>query len=155
AATLDPRMRSLVDDYLAAWYGHGGGQFNWFVTGATDYNTQFGTWGLAENINQQVTPKIQGIDDVLHGPRIAITDGTPLPNTVDARATIGATTPYSNPYLRYVHRGQFVEYLVRAPQAGTYHLTFSASTPGSTEQIQITVNGQVVRTVTLRNTGGY
>jgi PA14 domain/Carbohydrate binding module (family 35)/Carbohydrate binding module (family 6)/K319L-like, PKD domain len=155
AATLDPRMRNLVDDYLAAWYGHGGGQFNWFVTGATDYTTPFGTWGLAENINQQVTPKIQGIDDVLHGPRIAITDGTPLPNTVDARATIGATAPYSNPYLRYVHRGQFVEYLVRAPQAGTYHLTFSASTPGSNEQIQITVNGKVVRTLTLRNTGGY
>ena len=43
-ASLDPRMKGLVNDYLDIWYQSGGSLFNWFTVGAGSYDTQYGTW---------------------------------------------------------------------------------------------------------------
>jgi hypothetical protein len=59
-ASLDPRMRTLVNNYLNGWYNQGGGLFMWFVTGPTNWNTQNGTWGLTDSIENFNSPKLLG-----------------------------------------------------------------------------------------------
>ena len=59
AASLDPRMKDLTSKQLNQWFSAGGGLFAWFVAGPTDYDTQYGTWGVTNDINNLNTPKMQ------------------------------------------------------------------------------------------------
>src|SRR5439155_20273149 len=122
AASLDPRMTDLVVKYLNGWYSQGGGQFMWFEAGPTNWNTQFGTWGLTNALDNLNSPKILGTTNVVTAPKTPLTGGVPIPNTIDARAVAGATTPYSTTYLRSTGKGATYDYIVRAPRAGTYTL---------------------------------
>jgi hypothetical protein len=152
AASLDPRMKTLVINYLDAWYANGGGLFNWFVAGPTNYNTPYGTWGVTNDITNLNTPKMQGILAVLASPKPALTAGYAIPATISANNWIGAA-PTTDPYPRYLHNGHTLDYLVRAPQAGTYSLQIYYAAPTPNEQLQIIVNDQVVQTLTLPVTG--
>lgn len=60
SAALDPRMQGLVEDYLHAWFAHGGGTFAWFTLGADPYGHQFGTWSISNDIASSETPKSLG-----------------------------------------------------------------------------------------------
>jgi regulation of enolase protein 1 (concanavalin A-like superfamily) len=153
AASLDPRMSDLVVKYLNGWYSQGGGLFEWFQGGPTNWNTQFGTWGLSNALDNLNSPKILGTVLEVTAPRTPLTGGTPVPSTFDARATAGATLPYSNPYQKSGAVGATYDYIVRAPIAGTYQLTLSAATTDASEQLRVNVNS-TARTVTLINTGG-
>jgi len=64
-ASNDPRMKPLVVDYLKFWFDSGFKNFNWFVAGATNYDTQYGTWGLTYDPNVLDTPKLQAVDQIL------------------------------------------------------------------------------------------
>lgn len=152
AAALDPRMKDLVIRYLDDWYAQGGGLFNWYFAGTTSYDTPFGTWGLTNDITNLNTPKIQGINAVLAGPAPALAAGTPVPGEIPATHYAGAPTT-SDPYLRWLHNGATLDYVIRAPQAGTYHLVvnYAANNPGG--QLQVLLNDSAVRTLTLPATG--
>jgi hypothetical protein len=152
AASLDPRMETLVINYLDAWYANGGGLFNWFVAGPTNYNTPYGTWGVTNDITNLNTPKMQGILAVLSSPMPALTAGYAIPATISANNWIGAPAT-TNPYPRYLHNGDTLDYLIQAPQTGTYSLQIYYAAPKPNEQLQIIVNDQVVQTLTLPVTG--
>ncbi len=64
AASMDPRMKDICVRYLNTWYSRGFGLFNWFIAGATNWDTPFGTWGLTDDMANQNTPKIQALDAV-------------------------------------------------------------------------------------------
>src|SRR5262249_45636098 len=75
-----------------------------------------------------------------------------IPATISANNWIGAA-PTTNPYPRYLHNGDTLDYLIQAPQAGTYSLQIYYAAPKPNEQLQIIVNDQVVQTLTLPVTG--
>jgi len=152
AAALDPRMKTLVINYLDAWYASGGGLFNWFVAGPTNYNTPYGTWGVTNDITNLNTPKMQGILAVLNSPKPFLTTGNTTRTIFSANYYVGAA-PTTDPYPRYLHNGDTLDYLVRPPQAGTYSLQIYYAAPQPNEQLQIIVNNQVVETLTLPVTG--
>jgi hypothetical protein len=152
AASMDPRMETLVFQYLEAWYANGGDLFDWFVAGPTNYHTAYGTWGVTNDITNLNSPKMQGILAVLHSPMPALTAGYAIPGTIMANNYVGAA-PTTNPYLRYLHNGATLDYLVRAPQTGTYTLRINYAAVHPNESIQIIVNDRVVQTLTLPVTG--
>ena len=65
-AQFDPRMKTILLKYYRKWREMGGGLMNYFVAGATNFDSQYGTWGLTDDISK-VTPKIQAIDEILAG----------------------------------------------------------------------------------------
>ena len=152
AAALDPRMEAIVSQYLQNWFAAGGGLFNWYLAGPTNYNTAYGTWGLTNDLTNLNTPKMQGIDDVLAAPPPALAAGYGVPGVISANNYVGAV-PTTNPYPRYLHNGATLDYMVQAPQAGTYNLQINYAATAPNEQLQLLVNDNVVTTLTLAVTG--
>jgi Legume lectin domain/PKD domain len=152
AASLDPRMQQLVQQYLDAWYSAGGGLFEWYYAGMSNYNTPYGTWGLTNDITNLNTPKMQGIETVLNSSPPPITAGTLIPAVISANNYVGAPTT-SDPYPRYLQNGNTLDYLINAPTSGTYSLAinYAAVSPG--EQLEIILNDNAVQTLTLPVTG--
>jgi hypothetical protein len=58
-ASLDPRIKPLMAQYLNQWYRAGGDLAAWYTIGARSYDTQFGTWTLTNDINNTNTAKAQ------------------------------------------------------------------------------------------------
>jgi hypothetical protein len=67
AAQFDPRMRKIMLKYYRKWREGGGELMNYFIAGATNYDTQFGTWGLTDDMANMNVPKALAIDDILNG----------------------------------------------------------------------------------------
>ena len=88
---INPRVRELVKTYLNNWYNAGGGLFNWFVAGPTNWKAGAGTWGLTDQIDNLTSPKLLATLDVANAPRQALKYGIAVPAAFDARAIAGAT----------------------------------------------------------------
>jgi hypothetical protein len=154
AAQFDPRMKDLVVRYLNAWYAYGFGLFNWFVAGATPYNTAYGTWGLTDDMSNLNTPKLQGIDAVASGPRPAITGGWGIPGEADARGSAGAPRPFTSPYLTGLGNGDYRDYLVRAPADGKYRIEVAVASAWPGAKLAILANHAQVAIQDVPATGG-
>jgi regulation of enolase protein 1 (concanavalin A-like superfamily) len=152
AASMDPRMAGLVQTYLDNWYSQGGGLFNWFQAGPTNWETNFGSWGVSNAIDNLTGAKAVGTITVVDSVKTPLSFGIPVPATFDARAQAGATEPYADSYLKSPGNGNSVDYFVRAAKGGDYKLTLRGGTAGSGEQVRVMVN-QVIRAITLKNTG--
>jgi hypothetical protein len=155
AASLDPKMREISVRYLNNWFKSGGELFNWFVAGATDYNTQYGTWGLTNDMTNQQAPKILAMDDVLNAPVPAVTIGTLTPGVNDARDYIGSSADWNtrDPYLRWLNTDTSFDYLFRTPTAGNglFRAKFATSQTGA--KLRVFVNNTLAGDVTAPNTG--
>ena len=81
SATLDARMTPIVIRYLNDWYAAGFDLFNWFNYYATDYGSQYGTWGVTDNMFLASSPKLNGIKNVTSSPLPAITAGHSIPHS--------------------------------------------------------------------------
>src|SRR4029079_1180515 len=130
----------------------GGGLLEWYYAGPSSYDTQFGTWGISEALDDLSSAKIQGIITVLSTPKDPLEGGIAIPAEWDARATAGSTQPYPNPYLKNAGKGATFDYIVRADKAGWYKLAVVGGTNGSNEQLHVQVN-TTARVITLKNTG--
>ena len=147
AASLDPRMSGLVTRYLNMWYAKGGDQFNWFVLGASNFDTPYGTWALTDNLRELRQPKELAYDAVRIAPRAVLSTGSALPSEIDARDFSGASEPLANPFIRYIGSGSRFDYLVRTAQSGKYvlRISISADKPGTT--LDVLVNNSPVQTI--------
>lgn len=140
AASLDPRMKTIVQKYLDMWYAKGGDQFNWFVLGAGNFDTQYGTWALTDNLSDLSQPKEMGYDAVRTSPRHAVTIGGAVPGEVDARFSLGRNNPNTDPFLRYLAADSKFDYLVRASRAGTCSLRVSIAGEKPNTKLDVLVN---------------
>lgn len=149
AATFDPRMKDLCIRYLNVWYTKGGDQFNWFTIGAGNFDTQYGTWSITDDVNDLKQPKVLAFQTVRSSPLPAVTVGSVLPGEVDARAYMGSNKPYVDPYVRYIGANSNFDYPIRVPKSGTYNLKVSigTSTPGAT--LDVLVNTSAVATASV------
>jgi hypothetical protein len=147
AANLDPRMQDLCVDHLSRWYRQGGGMLMWFMAGAGDWDTRFGTWELTTDLSLPPTPKIKCMDTVLGAPPPAPRGRNQIPGRFDALAFVGNPTPYSATSaerLRYLHPGASVEYLVQAPASANYALIIRSEAAQSGNAVEVAVNAKVV-----------
>ena len=145
AANLDPAIRTHCRNLIDAWHAAGFDDFLWFNAGAASYDTPFGAWPLLEDIRDEAKPKNQCMDDVLASSLPALTmghpTGSPIPSSRFQGASAGqgnltnASGPFGFP--------GYVQYLVRAPQAGAYQLTFRARGE-SVPRVGVQLNGTVV-----------
>ncbi|MEY4753812.1 MAG: hypothetical protein RJA44_1487, partial [Pseudomonadota bacterium] len=158
AASLDARMTAICSSYLANWYAAGGETLMWFTAGASNWDTQYGTWGLTNDIALTDTPKIRCIDQTLARPLPAAQGRNLIPGTFNAQAYVGGkAAPYAAAWdnsTRYLHPGSKLDYVVVAPAAGSYTLLINADANQSGNQLDVWVNGRLVAAqFELRNTG--
>ena len=147
AANLDPRMLDLCVDYLSRWYRQGGDMMMWFMAGAGDWDTRYGTWELTTDLALPDTPKIKCMDTVLASPAPTPVGRNSIPGTFDALAYVGNPIPYSvtsQDRVRYLHPGTSVEYLVQAPASASYSLILHAEAGASGNSIDLAVNSTLV-----------
>ncbi|WP_439621800.1 PA14 domain-containing protein [Gemmata sp.] len=152
AASLDPRMKDITVQYMNDWYARGGDLFTWYMAGPTNYDTQYGTWGLTNDITNLAAPKYAGVQQVIAAPEAAETVGTPVSGEVLAKNAVGPGAT-ADAYPRYLHNGDTREYLVRVPQAGTYSLRVRYAAAQAGGQVQLSVNGADAGTLSLPVTG--
>lgn len=156
-ASLDPRIRPLCAKYLQIWYGYGFDLFNWFVAGATDYNTPYGTWGLTNDMTNQTAPKILAIDDALAGATPALNQGRPIPGNVDARESAFRSADWkTQPPLSLQAndwRGPFRDFLIRSNADGTFNLDLLTACNTSGAKVRILLNNASVGVLDVPNTG--
>ncbi len=147
AANLDPRMLDLCIDYLSRWYRQGGDMMMWFMAGAGDWDTRYGTWELTTDLALADTPKIKCMDAVIASPVPTPVGRNSIPGTFDALAYVGNPAPYSvtsQDRIRYLHPGASVEYLVQAPASASYSLVIQTEAGESGNSIDLAVNSTVV-----------
>jgi hypothetical protein len=152
AASLDPRMKDVTVQYMNDWYARGGDLFTWYMASPTNYDTQYGTWGLTNDITNLAAPKYAGVQQVIAAPEAAETIGTPVSGEVLARNAVGDGAT-ADAYPRYLHNGDTREYLVRVPQAGTYSLRVRYAAAEAGGKIQFLVNDADAGTLALPVTG--
>jgi len=151
-ASLDPRMKGLVQSYLTNWYGHGFDPLNWFVAGADSYDTQYGTWALTQDMDDFQVPKIEGIDAIRTSPPPPLVIGTAIPAMVNATNWVGHPVPEVDPFVRYIGMNSTYFYLVRTPSARMVQITvFTAGTTSA--PLGVTVNNKPESIVSTPNTG--
>jgi len=147
AASLDTRMLSTCRRYMDTWYANGGEMMMWFTAGAGNWDTNYGTWELTTDLSITDTPKIQCMDQTMAGTLPTLQGRNMVPGSFDALAYTGSSMPYSDASktsLRYLHPGSYKDYVVLAPQAGSYALVMTAETPGTGNSVDVSVNGTLV-----------
>ena len=147
-ASLDPRMLSICRQYLTNWYSSGAELFMWFTAGASNWGTQYGTWGLTTDLALEDTPKIRCIDEIAQSAAPAPSARHQVPGSFDAMEYVGNLPPYkpdSRNRIRYMHpKSSPADYLVFAPKAGDYSLILRAEAARAGNVIDIGLNNQVV-----------
>ncbi len=151
AASLDPRMKDIMVDYLRMWSSKGGDQFNWFVIGAGKFESPYGTWSITDNLRDLAQPKELGFDAARQMPRAPLAIGQAVPGEVDARIYPGRPKPLERvAFLGYFSKGAQLDYLLRAPRAGNYRLQISAATlKNAPKTIGFSVNDGPLQTVNV------
>ena len=147
AASLDPRMLDVCTAYLTSWYRQGGEMLMWFMAGAGNWDTQYGTWELTTDLALTGTPKIKCMDQMLASPPPAPKGRNEIPGIVEALAFVGNQPPYSASSisrLRYLHPGSSLDYLILAPAEGTYSLVIRAEAGRPGNSVQLAVNSKLV-----------
>ena len=147
-ASMDPRMLAICRKYLNDWYASGAGLFMWFTAGATNWDTQYGTWGLTTDLAIDTAPKIRCIDEIARSTPPLPSARHQVPGSFDAIEYVGNLPPYkpdSRNHIRYLHPGSgSVDYLISAPQAGDYNLTIRAEAGRAGNAISVGLNNRVI-----------
>jgi hypothetical protein len=76
--------------------------------------------------------------------------GVTLPAHIDARARIGATPPFGDPFLRYIGENSSFDYLLNAPAAGHYELRVALATEQPDRKLDVLLNHRPAGTITAR-----
>lgn len=176
-------MGSLCKSLLDIWFSYGFSLFNWFVGGATTYDTRmsklanllicivsisynislilkaYGTWGLAEVMSNLSTPKALAIKNYITANTASIpsiTIGVPVPGTVDGRQSVsGNYFNWQNQKTPAVYRQGFIDFLIRTTSStGLYYLVLNVLTAEALSQIRVDINNKLIGTVNVFNTKG-
>jgi len=152
-ATADPRMKDLTIKFLNVWYSYGFKPINWYSVGAQDFNTQYGSWGITDNMKNFNEPKILGIDAVRNAPTVALSAGFLVPGTLNATEFVNHRVPKTDPYLRWLGINATFDFLIRSPKNGQYSITAYTATTLTGSILQITVNNGTPQRTISPNTG--
>jgi hypothetical protein len=158
-ASLDSRMQAISIDYLKTWFGYTPGLLNWFVAGATDYNTNYGTWGLTDDMSRQNAPKVLAVDEARVATPYPLTQGQLVPGQVDARKYAFRPADWNtSPYLQYHHwdwRGRHRDYLFRSATARTFDMDLLTGSESAGTTLELSIDGSRIGSVAVPHTGSW
>ncbi len=147
-ASMDPRLLGICHQYLTDWYSSGAELFMWFTAGASNWGTQYGTWGLTTDLAIENAPKIRCIDEIARAAPPASSARHQVPGSFDAMEYVGNLPPYkadSRNRIRYMHpKSTPADYLVFAAKAGDYSLVLRAEAARAGNVIAIGLNNKTV-----------
>ena len=156
AATRDPRMGNVVQQYLTNWYADAGELFMYFTL--TSGYSQWGFWGLTDNVFDAQTPKYQGALRVLAAAYPVLNTGLTVPGTIPATSVTtnmpGWVCVLEGDHINAALNNCTFDYLLDVPAAGSYTLTLRLAAAGSGRQVRATVNNSISQTVNIADTGG-
>jgi hypothetical protein len=159
ASAADPKMRTLVDRYMQTWLGYGGGLFNWYCGGATNYDTAYGTWGLTDDIADTNSQKLLAIQDTTALKTVTLNQGIPVPGSIDPRHYCMRDTDWKTEGVLNLSptdwRGNYRDYLLRVETGGTKSVTLLVSTPYSDVLLNLYINNAKIGSIKIPYTGGY
>jgi len=139
---------------LATWYAQGGQLFNWFTIGASNYDTQYGTWGTTNDMFFPNSPKRQALSHVQISPLPTITSGLTLPNNnITGGHYLGSGNP--NGMWQYMNAGNGVNYVLNSPtQYGAiYSLELYYDCGVVNSSLIMLLNNDKIFAVNLNNSG--
>lgn len=158
-ANRDVRMGQLIEQDLRNWYQAGGDQYEFF-TAASGYS-QYGMFGIVEDMYHLDTVKTRALGRVLAAGRPAVTAGFAVPATMNAAdATLRdwygfiGNDPAGGTFLGSGRNGAWANYLVRVPETGDYRITVRVGSDVATGQVEALADAVSVATVAVPNTGG-
>ena len=153
AANRTGQMGALVQKSLRQAFGSGTSLYMYY-NDAGEYS-QYGMWGLTENVFDQSTPKMNAVAAVRRDGSEALAVGAKLP------ATLAANTPdictggmFTEPGYLYLDQGGACGFLVNVASSGSYVVTLGIGNYYSATQAAILVDGASVGTVAIPATGG-
>ena len=120
--------------------------------------SQYGMWGLTENVFDTTTPKLNAVNIVKRDGNEPLAIGNKLPasllaNTPDICSGNMFTEPGASGYL-YLSSGGTCGFLLNVPASGTYNITLSVGTYYGATQAALLVDQSNVGAVTIPATGG-
>lgn len=142
AAHLDPAMGTLCQSFLGEWYRQGGDLFMWYSAGASDFRSPFGAWTLTSDLTQSSAPKLRCMDSVAAAGRPSAVLRHVVPVTLPGKAFASSIGPFADPVLRGPARGDWVDYVVYAGQAGTYQLVLKTAAARAGNTVDVGVNNR-------------
>lgn len=146
-------MRVMCTQYLQAWFAAGGGQFQWFVSGATNWITPFGAFSLTELMTNQNTPKIRAVDALVNAPHPQLSVGVAAPGVIDLRRHIRRDPDWQTRPMPLLGPGSQVDYLVRTTEADDYQIKLDAAGFADMTYVSVFVNGVFQGNISVPRTG--
>ena len=143
AAEMSPQYANIVQAELNVWFANGGGQFNFFELGVSQYpfGNQYGDWAVTDNQTNLNEPKEVAFRAVRFSPPVALVSGSftgfsPLPGELDARQSAPLYGSYSATVSGYaqpaiVYQGYAAsasphrDYSILSPTAASYLLSLN------------------------------
>jgi hypothetical protein len=148
AASMDPRMQPIVQTYLNTWLGYGAGLINWFSGGASNYYSQYGTWGITDDMADTNSPKLLGVQAVEAANTVTLTQGSACPGSVHPMQYCMRDANWRNEGMPTLSptdwRGPSRDYLLRTTATGTRKLFLLTATTDPTVSLNIYLNNQKI-----------
>ena len=165
AAEMSPQYANIVQAELNVWFANGGGQFNFFELGVSQYpfGNQYGDWAVTDNQTNLNEPKEVAFRAVRFSPPVALVSGSftgfsPLPGELDARQSAPLYGSYSATVSGYaqpaiVYQGYAAsasphrDYSILSPTAASYLLELNVVASATLAPVTVYLNGNLVGTV--------
>lgn len=154
-AQRDPRFTQLYQTYLTdGWYAHGSTEsLNHFTAGASNWDEQYGNWGLLEDMRVPVSTKTLAFDAVRAAPTPTNALGWPIPALQAPAGTFAGHNTPPNPVVQYfgVNTTWLYPFSVDpsliTPSGGRLNVTVYTAIDGapSGQQIEVAVNSGAFR----------
>ncbi len=152
-AQYDPRMRTLCERYLRHWYSSGGGQFQWFVSGAQNWLSPYGAYSLTETMLDQDTPKMLAVEAIANAPSPALNAGYQIPGGFETRRHIRRETGWDTQPTPLLGPGSSLDYLVNSPNTLVYNLFLEAAAFADLTNVQVWVDSTLQGNLPVTRTG--
>ena len=149
-AWADPRMTTCVSGHQTTWNQTGGDLLCYFNS-TGDYQ-----WSFTHDPAVLGTPKLLGIDAINGAPPAVGTLGVAIPGTVSAAAysspeTWAGADPHN---LSASGNWTWTGYVVNNAAGGVFFVKLSAGSAGAANAADLYVDGALVGTIAIPNTGG-
>jgi len=146
---LDPGLAPIMLNYFNTWFGLGFENFNWYVCDATQQDSQYGAWGMLDDINNLTTVKWKTASAYVPTTP-PLNGGNHVPGDIDARRYTDRPANWQQglPYWHTESAKPFY-YIINSDNTASYALSVSFSnctiSPGL--GLQVFLEGQYVDTV--------
>jgi hypothetical protein len=154
-ANRDPEMGTLVAESIRNAISSDVSLYMYY-NDAGAYS-QYGMWGLTEDVFDLATPKLTGVASVMADGQETLTVGNLLPASIVAATPDLCTGGYyigDNGAYVYISPGGACGYLINAPSAGTYSVVLSVGNYYTATTAELRLDDRAKGQIAIPDTGG-